>query len=155
MKRQPDVYRILDEALALLHDCHPIVYGSLGIELILDHDYGAHDVDVLIRDEHYNEIKIRQAFRSKGYTDLAREYLALAKDGVEVEISRLSYWTNNGVFVAPRAEIVIRRGKAYPVLDQGNSKRLYAYLSAKPDRDEGKRQRDLIKLRDLANLIES
>jgi predicted nucleotidyltransferase len=54
MPNRFDIYRQLIEVTAFLEEelgQAPIVYGSLGVELALQRDYDAHDIDLIIMNE--------------------------------------------------------------------------------------------------------
>lgn len=146
------VYQILHEVVTLIEGrfgVHPIVYGSLGVELALDKDYDAHDVDLLLDDAIVGGDQLPLLLHKAGYKRVAKPYLAFKKNGVEVEIAKQSYWQKEAGFLDENPLLVNRGEASYSVLGVKNLWRLYKYLTKHSLRSDAKRNRDKAKLLDL------
>jgi hypothetical protein len=150
------VYQTLREVVTLIEGrfgVHPVVYGSLGVELALDKDYDAQDVDLLLNDEIVSGDQLPLLLRKAGYKRVAKPYLAFKKNGVEVEIAKQSYWKKEAGFQDENPLQVNRDATSYAVLDVKNLWRLYKYLTKYSLRSDTKRNRDQVKLLDLEKKI--
>ena len=87
-----EVTQILNEKFQVI----PLLYGSFALEEVLDKDYQAHDIDLLIPVEVLkNKIELIEAFVMNGFTYFNQEVLTFEKNGIEIEISNLEKWIKN------------------------------------------------------------
>jgi len=153
------IYQALDDVLTLFRrrfDHEPIVYGSLGVELLLNRDFDAHDIDIIVEDAVHAQAKaIDTMLRENGFETVGREYLAYRKNGVVVEISKMSYWIETCSLAPDGLARASYGGRSYQVLSLDNQIRLYSYLARLPLRTAEKRQRDEIKLEALRQRLSS
>jgi len=150
------VYQTLHEVVTLIEGrfgVHPVVYGSLGVELALNKDYDAQDVDLLLDDEIVSGDQLPLLLHKAGYKRVVKPYLAFKKNGVEVEIARQSYWKKEAGFLDENPLLINRDMASYSVLDVKNLWRLYKYLTKHSLRSDTKRNRDKAKLLDLEKNI--
>lgn len=77
------LYRQLDDLLMIIRrdfGFEPIVYGSLGVEIILNKDFDARDIDMIIDDEIYiKKDGIVSSLSKGGYEFVPRDYLTFTK----------------------------------------------------------------------------
>ncbi len=152
MNNRNRLYGVLVNTWALLektYHLHPIIYGSLGVELALEHDYDVHDIDLIIPDSHFDETKLAALFVNQGYEIIARSYFTVRKNDIDVEISRLSYWENVARFCNVKPIALTYENTILHVLDIPNLLRLYEYLLTEPSRGGFKNERDEVKVKHL------
>jgi len=149
---------ILIEVSAILNqrfDTIPLLYGSYALQKVLDKDYQARDIDLLI-DENIlkNKIELISAFVMKGFTYIHQEVLTFEKNGIEIEISNLEKWIENSSFEIEENELIQESGSKFYLLSANNLKRLYQFLLSDKRRSNEKKQKDQEKLNDLRMFLE-
>ncbi|MFA5236055.1 MAG: hypothetical protein WC399_04370 [Bacilli bacterium] len=158
MPNRQDIYRHLVDVVAFLEKelgQAPVVYGSLGVELALQHDYDAHDIDLIVMDEAYDPKKITQSMRRHGYSVVPQTYLAYRKNGIDVEIANWDFWKKAVAFTNDPMVTVMVDQTPMRVLSVPNLKLLYAFLARREGRAIVKRSRDQIKLNDLTQALKN
>ncbi len=156
MPSRSDIYRQLIEVTAFLEKelgQAPIVYGSLGVELALQRDYDAHDIDLIVMNETYDPKKITQIMRRHGYSVVPQPYLAYRKDGIDVEIADWAFWKKTVAFNNDPSITVAVDQIPMRVLSVANLRLLYAFLARREGRTGAKKKRDQIKLNDLTQAV--
>lgn len=146
------IYSVLMEIVAAItrnFNSAPIIYGSLGVELALNQNYDAHDIDLLLPDIICEDPKLLTLMRKQGYKKQDKPYLAFVKNGIEVEIAKWSYWVKTAGFISEPDLHVQVGGQSLTVLSLKNQWNLYKYLVNHSLRSDVKRQRDQQKLHDL------
>ncbi|MBU1142203.1 MAG: hypothetical protein KKH92_01005 [Firmicutes bacterium] len=149
---------ILIEVSAILNqrfDTIPLLYGSYALQKVLDKDYQARDIDLLI-DENIlkNKIELISAFVMKGFAYIHQEVLTFEKNGIEIEISNLEKWIENSSFEIEENELIQESGSKFYLLSANNLKRLYQFLLSDKRRSNEKKQKDQEKLNDLRMFLE-
>jgi hypothetical protein len=156
--RRQRIYSMLIEVAAFLEKeigQAPVVYGSLGVELALQRDYEAHDIDLIMMDEVYDPRKITKVMRNHGFDVVPQPYLAYRRDGIDVEIANWAFWKQTVAFDGEPPLTVKVDETPLRVLSVSNLKLLYAFLIRREGRTGVKKKRDLIKLNDLTHALKT
>lgn len=146
-----EVTQILNEKFQVI----PLLYGSFALEEVLDKDYQAHDIDLLIPVEVLkNKIELIEAFVMNGFTYFNQEVLTFEKNGIEIEISNLEEWTKNSNWIIEENTLIHQDNIQYQLLSAKNLERLYQFLMSDKRRSKEKKQKDQEKLNDLKKFLE-
>jgi len=150
--------QLLLEISKLLHEKFqvvPLLYGSFALQEVLDKDYQAHDIDILIPSEVLkNRINLIQAFVMNGFTYFNKEVLTFEKNGIEIEISNLEQWTKNSNWDMNENIMISQDDISYQLLSAHNLEKLYQYLLNDKRRSKNKKRKDQEKLSDLKKFLE-
>jgi hypothetical protein len=133
----------------------PLLYGSYALQLVLNKDYQARDLDLLI--EHKilkNKIELISAFVIKGFTYIYGEVLTFEKNGIEIEISNLEVWIDHAGFKMEENILVQENDSKYFLPSASNLEKLYQFLKNDKRRSTEKKQKDIAKLNDLKTFLE-
>ena len=146
-----EVTQILNEKFQVI----PLLYGSFALEEVLDKDYQAHDIDLLIPVEVLkNKIELIEAFVMNGFTYFNQEVLTFEKNGIEIEISNLEKWIKNSNWNIEENTLIHLDHIQYQLLSAKNLERLYQFLMSDKRRSKEKKQKDQEKLNDLKKFLE-
>jgi len=152
------VKKTLIEATQILNEKFqviPLLYGSFALEEVLDKDYQAHDIDLLIPKEVLkNKIELIEAFVMNGFTYFNQEVLTFEKNGIEIEISNLEEWIKNSNWDIEENTLIDQDHIQYQLLSAKNLERLYQFLISDKRRSKEKKQKDQEKLNDLKKFLE-
>jgi len=146
-----EVAQILNEKFQVI----PLLYGSFALEEVLDKDYQAHDIDLLIPKEVLkNKIELIEAFVMNGFTYFNQEVLTFEKNGIEIEISNLEEWIKNSNWDIEENTLIHQDKIQYQLLSARNLEKLYQFLISDKRRSKEKKQKDQEKLNDLKKFLE-
>jgi len=146
-----EVSKILNEEFHVV----PLLYGSLALQEVLDKNYNAHDIDLLISKEVLkNKIDLIQAFVMHGFTYFNQEVLTFEKNGIEIEISNLEQWIKNSNWDIEENILINQDHVKYQQLSARNLEKLYQFLIKDKRRSKEKKQKDQEKLNDLKKFLE-
>ena len=146
-----EVAQILNEKFQVIS----LLYGSFALEEVLDKDYQAHDIDLLIPKEVLkNKIELIEAFVMNGFTYFNQEVLTFEKNGIEIEISNLEEWIKNSNWDIEENTLIHQDKIQYQLLSARNLEKLYQFLISDKRRSKEKKQKDQEKLNDLKKFLE-
>lgn len=133
----------------------PLLYGSYALQEVLNHDYQARDIDLLIEDQVLkNKVELIQVFVLEGFTYYNKKVLTFEKDGIEIEISNLEDWIKNASINMEENILTQENESKYYLLSANNLKRLYQFLLTDKRRSNEKKLKDQAKLNDLKVFLE-
>ena len=147
------IYNLLQEVCNIATNqlnTTPIVYGSIGVELILNKDFDASDIDIILKDEiYFQKEKLDEVMIQNGYQLLDMPYHSYIKEGISIEFANFNYWQQTCQFINADFISVQQYNHLYVVLPLENQIKLYEYLTKHPTRSKLKKARDQLKLEAL------
>ena len=151
--------KIFLEAVKILNeefDIIPVLYGSYCLELMMEEEFSADDVDLLIPEEFFSHrYSLINKFTLNGFEYIENEVICFVKNDIEVELAKKDTWLNYCKTNSKDLVLVEEQGTKYYLLDLYSLSNLYQFLFSIRNRSSSKKAKDLMKIQKIQDKLEN